>query len=268
MRPFILTLHYALCTVHYALMLDIALQAAKAGSAVAQRYFKHIPKVSFKPDNSPVTIADKTAELAIRRIIARKFPDHGIIGEEHGITNPNAEYVWYVDPIDGTRDYIRGLKLWATFVAVAHKGKVVAAVALYPSTNETFTAMLGKGTYLNGKRIHVSKIHDLQNAYMVHGQITRFETNGNLDKFMEVARAINSKRNFGSYNLPSLLKGNIDICLEPGGGVWDFAAPSLLVTEAGGKFTDFAGKKKIDSNNALMTNGLLHNKVLKIIGKK
>lgn len=248
-------------------MLDTAIVAAKAGSAVASRYFKNVPKVSFKPDNSPVTIADKTAELAIRRVIARKFPDHGIIGEEHGTTNPDAEYVWYVDPIDGTRDYIRGLKLWSTFVAVARKGKIIAAVALYPTTSELFTAKLGGGTYLNGKKVHVSKVHNMESAYMVHGQITRFETNGLFDEFMEIARAINSKRNFGSYNLPYLLKGNIDICLEPGGGIWDFAAPSLLVTEAGGKFSDFSGKNKIDSGNAILSNLILHSKVLKLINK-
>src|SRR3989338_1268726 len=248
-------------------MLDTAIEAAKAGSAVALKYFKNIPKVSFKPDNSPVTIADKTAELAISRAIASKFPDHGIIGEEHAPTNPDAKYQWYVDPIDGTRDFIRGLKLWGTFVAVAENGKMIAAVANYPTTSELFTATLGKGTYLNGKRVHVSTVKDMSSAYMVHGQITRFETNGYFDQFMKVARVINSKRNFGSYNLPVLLKGNVDICLEPGGGVWDFAAPSLLATEAGGKFTDFKGHRKINSNNALITNGILHNKILKILSK-
>jgi histidinol phosphatase-like enzyme (inositol monophosphatase family) len=249
-------------------MLDTAIDAAKAGSAVALKYFKNIPKVSFKPDNSPVTIADKTAEKVIRAVIARKFPDHGIVGEEHEATNPEAKYQWYIDPIDGTRDYIRGLKLWATFVAVAENGKVIAAVALYPTTSEIFTAKLGRGTYLNGKRVHVSKIKDLKNAYMVHGQITRFETNGYFKQFMKAANIISTKRNFGSYNLPTLLKGNADICIEPGGGVWDFAAPSLLVTEAGGKFSDFSGHKRIDSNNAVMSNGLLHQKVLKILAKK
>lgn len=248
-------------------MLETAIQAAKAGSAVALKHFKNIPKVSFKPDNSPVTIADKTAELAIRRVIARQFPNHGIIGEEHEATNPTAEYQWYVDPIDGTRDYVRQLKLWGTFVAVAKNGKIIAAVANYPTTREIFTAKLHGGTYLNGKRTRVSKIKDLKNSYMVHGQITRFETNGYFKQFMDLGHIISSKRNFGSYNLPALLKGNVDIDVEAGGGVWDFAAPSLLISEAGGKFSDFSGKNKFDSNNALCSNGILHEKVLNILKK-
>lgn len=249
-------------------MLDVAIQAAKAATKITLKYFKNQPKVSYKPDKSPVTIADKTAEKLIRHIIAQKFPDHGIIGEELEPTNPKARYQWIIDPIDGTRDFIRGMKLWSTFIAVADQRKVIAAVAYYPTTEEMFTAELGKGTRLNGKKIKVSKINNLDIAYMSHGQITRFETNGFFDNFMKVARIVNSKRNFGSYSLAQLLNGHVDIYLEPGGGVWDFAAPSLLVTEAGGKFTDFAGRNKIDSGNAILTNGLLHSKVLNLFNKK
>lgn len=245
-------------------MLDFAIEAAKAGARIGLNYFQKTPKISYKADKSPVTIADKTAEKTIRAMIARRFPDHGIIGEEFSAVNPKANYQWVIDPIDGTRDYVRGLPLWATFVGLMESGKTIAAVAFYPATDEMFTAEKGKGTYLNAKRTRVSKVSNLAQSYMSHGQITRFELQGYFDQFVEVAREIGSKRSFGSYSLATLLKGNVDIYMEPGGSIWDFAVPSLLVPEAGGKFTDFAGEFKIDSGNGLMTNGILHDKVLRI----
>ncbi|MBI3341815.1 inositol monophosphatase [Candidatus Curtissbacteria bacterium] len=249
-------------------MLDTAIEAARAATKVTLKYFKNQPKVQYKPDASPVTIADKTAEKVIRGIINQRFPDHGIIGEEFPAEKPEARFKWIIDPIDGTRDFIRGMKLWSTFIALSDNGKIVASVAYYPTTDEMFTAQKGRGTRLNGKKIHVSKIKDINYAYLSHGQITRFEASGYFKNFMNVARTVNSKRNFGSYSLAQLLNGHVDIYLEPGGGIWDFATPSLLVEEAGGKFTNFAGQKKLDSGNAIMTNGVLHTKVLKLFNQK
>lgn len=249
-------------------MLDTAIEAIKAGAAVSLKYSQKIPKVTYKPDNSPVTIADKTAEIVIRDIIARKFPDHGIIGEEHAPTNPNSPYQWVIDPIDGTKQFIRKIPTWASFVGLMKNNVPIIGIIYYPHFDEIYTAQKGKGAYLNGKRIHVSKTKDLKDAYLAHGWVKRLEKHGILKGFLKLDREIYSTINLGPYTIGQLIKGNIDINIDGGGSIWDYVAPSLILEEAGGKFTDFSGKKSFTSNNCVLTNGILHDKVIKLLNSK
>lgn len=249
-------------------MIDVAIKAVKAGAEVSLKHFQNIPKISYKPDNSPVTIADKTAEIVIRGIIARKFPDHGIIGEEHPVTNPNSHYQWVIDPIDGTKQFIRQLPVWGSFIGLLKENQPVLGVVYFPCMGELFTAQKGKGAYLNGKRVYVSKTKDLKDAYLAHGWVKRLEKHGVLKGFMKLDREIYSTINLGPYTLGQLIKGNIDINIDGGGSIWDFVAPSIIVEEAGGKFTDFKGQKSFTSNNCVLTNGVLHDKVIKLLNSK
>lgn len=249
-------------------MIDVAIDAAKQAGALALKYFKNQPKVEYKPDNTPVTRADREAELLIRKIITKKFPDHGIIGEEFEAINPSARFKWVIDPIDGTKSFIRNLPLWSTLVAVLEDDKPIIGIAYYPYTNEIFAAKKGKGTSLNNKKTKVSKIKILSQATLNHNSIKRIEPHLPLSKFMDLYLQIETHRNLSSYAYNQILKGNIDIDLIGTGQIYDFAAPAILVEEAGGKFSDFQGKFSLTSNNAVFTNGLLHNKVIKILNDK
>ena len=249
-------------------MLDIAIDAAKQAGELALKYFKTQPKVTYKPDKSPVTRTDIEAEKLIRKIISKNFPDHGIIGEELPPLNPKAMYQWTVDPIDGTRDFIRGIPYWAVFIALLKENRPVAAVAYLPAMDKIITAEKDQGTFINTKRTKVSNTKKLSLTYMSFGSIKRFQKTKYLDGFLNLTETVSAPRSYGNLGLLFLLEGKIDVLLESQGGVYDFAAPALLVEEAGGKFSDFTGKFSLKSGNAVLSNRLLHNQVLKLLNEK
>jgi len=248
-------------------MITVAVEAAKQAGDLAYRYFKTQPKIKYKPDNSPVTRADIEAEKLIRKIITKKFPDHGIIGEELPPVNPAARFKWVIDPIDGTRDFVRGIPFWSTFLAILENDKPTVGIIYTPTINEMFVAQKGKGAYLNGKKTKVSKISDLKLACISHGAISVFRKKGKLKGLVKICDIVKHRRGFGSTGLNLLLKGQVDIFIEPGGGLHDFAAPSILVEEASGKFSDFSGKFSLTSGNGVATNGLLHNQVIRLLNQ-
>ncbi len=246
-------------------MIDVAIDAARQAGTLALKYFKTQPKVFYKPDNTPVTRADKEAEKLIRKIIAKKFPDHGIIGEEFEPVNPQARFKWVIDPVDGTKNFVRGLPLWCTLLAVLEKDKPIIGIAFYPLSDEIFVAQKGKGTYLNNKKTRVSKIKNLSVATINHNSINQIFGFAGLKGFMDIYKTVQNRRNLGAYSYNQFLKGNIDIDICGGGGIWDFAAPAILAEEAGGKFSDFSGKYSLTSNNGVFSNGLLHHQVIKLL---
>ncbi len=247
-------------------MINVAIDAAKQAGALALRYSKTQPKVSYKPDNSPVTKADIEAERLIRKIISKKFPAHGFIGEELKPVNPNAKFKWVIDPIDGTKDYVRKIPTWATLIGLLEEGKPIIGVAFYPSTNEMFWSQKNNGTFLNGKKTKVSKVSKVDFSVIMHSSINRLKKIGKLTQTTNLCEISQGKRNHGAYNWNLLLKGSADVVIEIG-LIHDFAAPAILVEEAGGKFTDISGNFSLTSGNALATNGLLHNQVLKILNQ-
>ena len=246
-------------------MLNFAADLAKKGGNLAYQHFTEAQKVSYKADGSPVTPSDKAAETLIRKLITKKYPEHGIIGEEFEKVNPKAKYQWVIDPIDGTKDYIRGVPIWQTLVALLENGKPIIGVAYFPVLKEIFTAERNKGTFLNGKRTKVSNVKILKKAYLSHDSISHFEKINKSKNLLEITKTVQTKRGFGTFGLNLLLKGKIDIILNPHGAIHDFAAPSILVEEAGGKFSDFSGKNSINSGSAVCTNGYLHNEVVKLL---
>lgn len=250
-------------------MIDVAIDATKQAGALALKYFKTQPKVSYKLDKSPVTKADLEVEKLIRKIITKNFPDHGIIGEELPPINPKAKYQWVIDPIDGTKSFVRSLPFWSTLLALMENGKPIIGISFSPTLDELLTAEKGEGAYLNGKRQRVSKVSELQNAYLAHGSIDAFENKNMLKGFMILYKSTGSHRGFGdaiAYHF--LIKGDIDIMVEAKDKIHDIAAVALIVEEAGGKFSDFTGRFSLTSDCAVATNKILHPQVLKLLNSQ
>lgn len=196
-------------------MIDVAIDAAKQAGQLAYRYFGKIKNVSYKGDNSPVTAADIEAEKLIRKIIAKNFPDHGIIGEELKNTNPKAKYQWVIDPIDGTKQFVRGISFWSTLLAVLENGKPIIGISYQPATDQIATAQKNKGTFLNGKRCYVSKIPNIESAFMCHSSIEYFEKKGKIKGFLKLDRTVYGSRGYSeTLGYHMLIQGKIDIMLE------------------------------------------------------
>lgn len=250
------------------IMIDLAIDAAKKAGKLALKRNKVLPKVNFKADYSPVTEADLAAEKLIRYIVGKKFPDHGIIGEEFPETNPGAKYKWIIDPIDGTADYIRQIPFWSTMIAVLENNKPIIGVIYFPALKELYTAEKDKGAFLNGKKILVSKIKNIKRSYITMGSFNKFEQVGRQKGIFELAKIVQSRKNFGSYCNALVFQGKSDANLNAQGGIYDFAAPSLITTEAGGSYSDFDGNKSIENGTLLISNGAFHNQVLKVLNEK
>lgn len=243
-------------------MLDTAITAAKEGAKVATKYFNNLPKVSWKADESPVTKADIETEKFIRSIISRKFPDHGIHGEELPDKKSKSPYTWVIDPIDGTRDFVRSIPFWAVYIAVLKNNEPIVGVVYIPILGDLITAQKKKGTLINGKKTHVSKIKNLNEAYISHGQIKRFVKLKKGEQLEKLCTKVRAARSYGNFGLKMLIEGHLDAMIEAYGGLHDFAATKIVVEEAGGKFSDFSGKNSMTSGNAIWSNGLLHNQVI------
>src|SRR3989344_7114794 len=224
-------------------MINVAIEATKAAGELAYRYFKTQLKVSYKPDDSPVTRADIEAEKLIRKIVAKKFPDHGIIGEELPPVNPKARFQWIIDPIDGTRYFARGFPFWGTLLTVLEDNQPIIGIAFCPALDDLFIAEHKKGTYLNGKKQKVSKITNIKQAYLANGGINYFNRINKLKALVKLYEESAGRIGIGGiYGYSLLTTGRIDIVLDPKSEIYDVAAPALIVEEAGGKFSDFKGK--------------------------
>lgn len=258
-------------------MVDVAIEAATRAGELALRYFEHArnkpsyfknrPKISYKPDGSPVTRADIEAEKLIRKIISKKFPDHGIIGEELPPVNPKARFQWVIDPIDGTRYFAAGFPYWGTLLAVLEKGKPIIGIAYIPVLSELYVAQIRKGAFLNHKRIRVSRIKNLNQSTIVSTAGLHYFTRiDKLDALTKLQQITLCRLGIGgAYGYALVASARAEICVDPASEIHDIAAPAIIITEAGGKFTNFKGKITISAGSFLATNGLLHQQVLKIL---
>lgn len=246
-------------------MIDFAIDIAKQGAQYAYSYYKKIKNVSYKDDNTPVTIADKNTEKLIRSLISKKFPDHGIIGEELEPVNPNAKYQWIIDPIDGTRNFIKHFPYWGTLLAVLEDGKPIVGVSYFPVFDQLYSAEKGKGAYYNGKKIKLSKDKDLKEAFIVYGSIKYFITINKLAALKKLVTSTDRAYGYGwNVGQTMLFQGMAEVILEKG-KLWDFAAPAIITEEAGGAWSDINGNKDLSSGTMLLTNGLLHDQVISIL---
>ncbi len=240
-------------------------EAARAGGEVALAHLRRGTEATLKPDGSPVTEADRGAEEAIAEVLRAAFPEHGVLGEELGARGPSARR-FIVDPIDGTRNFIRGIPLWATLLALEEHGEVTAGVVYQPVTRDLHTARRGQGAFLNGQRIQVSRVTALEEATLVHATLGLLRREGYWDAFLRLVDRTGLQRGFGDFLCYTMVaEGKGEIALAPGVKPWDLAAVRVLVEEAGGRFTDLAGAFTIYSGTALGTNGRLHDLALAVI---
>ena len=255
----------------------VALAAAQAGGRAALAHFRRADLVvEWKADESPVTRADREAEAAVRAVVAAAYPDDAWLGEETGEAPgaggaPNGRR-WIVDPIDGTRNFVRGVPLWATLVALEAAtpagDRVVAAAVGLPALGEWYDAVLGGGARCNGTPIRVAATTALDQALWCFETPAWFRDHGLGRVFDELCARTALQRGLGdAYGHMLVASGRAEIVVEPQLSVWDVAATSLVVSEAGGRFSDLDGTPSLRANNAVITNGTLHERVLEIIAR-
>lgn len=231
------------------------------------RHFRHDLKVDTKPDRTPVTQADREAEAVIREVISRQFPDHGFLGEELGGGATDEGYVWVIDPIDGTKNYVRGLPYFATQLALLCEGRVIAGVSYAPALDELMAAARGMGATLNGRPVRVSHVASLEDSFILHGGIDVFEQERKLQGLLRVASRATSIRGYGDfYGYHLVAQGRADAMIEASIHPWDIAACKLIVEEAGGRFSGFDGDDERLPANSIASNGALHEALLTMFG--
>jgi histidinol-phosphatase len=240
--------------------LQVALEAARAAAEISRHYYAGNFTVTTKVDLTPVTQADVECEQAIRKIILERFPEHGFYGEETGRTNEDAEHLWLVDPIDGTKGFVRQYPFFSTQIALMHQGNIVLGVSSGTMMDELAWAEKGKGAWLNGNRLAISTISDPDRAAVSTGNLKSLALSsgwGNLGEIVSRSDRIRGYGDFYHYHL--LAAGKIEAVIESDVNILDIAALSIIVTEAGGIFTDLNGDAVgLETRSVLAANPALH----------
>lgn len=236
--------------------LKTAIEAAQAAQLVIDKYYAGEFEVEIKPDQSPVTIADVETEETIKRIILDAFPDHGFFGEETGKVNEDADYNWLIDPIDGTKSFVRGYPFFSTQIALMYKGELIVGVSNAPGFKEMAYAEKGQGAWLNGEKIEVSDIQELGKSTLSLGNIATIAGKPQWQTVGELIQDVHRIRGYGDfYHYHLLASGKIDIIIESDVNILDIAALSVIVNEAGGCFTDLSGNPlTLDTTTVLACN--------------
>lgn len=246
----------------YEKAIDITRQAGQ----VALKYFDTGLEVLTKGDESPVTIADRESEQFLRQHLGAAFPTDGFLGEEYGDTPGTSGYRWIMDPIDGTRSFVRGIPLWGTMVGLEYKGDLVAGIIDCACQGHTYHAVRGGGAWRNDKRIHVSTINDLKKANLFYSGLNWFVKCGREKQFLELVRRTERQRGYGDwYGFMLAASGAGEAMIEYGVHSWDVAAVVPIVEEAGGKFSCWDGSMSIDRPDVIVSNGVLHDELLSIL---
>ncbi|MEU4770579.1 histidinol-phosphatase [Micromonospora sp. NPDC023644] len=262
---------------------DIALAhlLADAADAVSTARFRALDlRVEAKPDLTPVSDADTAVEREIRALLATHRPADGLLGEEYGeepASGPGGRR-WVVDPIDGTKNFIRGVPVWATLIALLESDRPVAGLVSAPALGRRWWGALGEGAYAGpdaagGAPIRVSAVRDLADASFCYSSLTGWESTGRLDAMLQLMRDTWRSRAYGDfYGYMLLAEGALDVMVEPELSLWDVAALVPIVTEAGGTFTDLAGRPAPSGDvgtesSAVASNGALHADILARLGR-
>jgi histidinol-phosphatase len=242
-----------------------ALEAACAAGEIAMKYYRGGFEITIKADRTPVTQADQEAETAIRGILSRATPGFGFLGEEFG-QEGSTSHRWIIDPIDGTKNFVRHIPIWAVLIALEEDGQVTTGVVHNPVTGELFWARKGEGAWANGERIRVSTCAVMEDAMLLHSSLNLLKRVGYWDGFVRLVDATSRQRGFGDYYGYCLVAaGKGEIYAEADLKPWDAAPMKILIEEAGGRLTDFEGRPDIYTGSVLATNGLLHDEALRLL---
>jgi histidinol-phosphatase len=247
---------------------DVAVTAAQAAGRLALRYFEGSFQVETKGDASPVTVADREAEQLLRAELLGRFPGDGFLGEEGGETPGGSGFRWVVDPVDGTRSFVRGIPLWGTIVGLEYKGEAVAGVVMMPALNggQVYRAMRGDGAYKNDRPIRVSTIDQLGRAVCFFSNLVYFRQAGRREQFLRLTELVERERGMGDvYGFVLVAEGAGELMVEQGVQEWDICGVKALIEEAGGRFTDWDGTPTTKRTDVVASNGLLHDAALRVL---
>ncbi len=238
--------------MNYQRELEFARRVAIAAGLNARLIRSRGVSAETKPDRSPVTVADRENEIIVREAIEREFPDDGILGEEGGSKGGVSGRRWIVDPIDGTRDFVRGNRFWCVLIALEEGGEPVVGVAHFPLLDETYWAVRGSGAYLNLERLHVSAVRSIDDCVFSPNGLHLPEVRPYLKRVMELMQRSWTVRSYGGpLDACMLAAGMVDVWFEPKVEVWDLAPLKLITEEAGGDFFELDGSRRIDRGTAL-----------------
>ncbi len=248
--------------------LRTALQAADAAAEISRAYYTGNFTVKTKADMTPVTQADVECEEKIREILLNEFPDHGFYGEETGESQRDAEFLWLVDPIDGTKAFIRQYPFFSTQIALMHRGELILGVSNGALLDELAWAERGKGAWMNGQMLQVSDIDALEHASLSICNLKTLAGTDGWKSLGEVVASVDRIRGYGDfYQYHLLAAGKIDAVVESDVNILDIAALSVIVTEAGGVFTDMNGEAPgLETRSVLAANPALHAELLSRLG--
>jgi histidinol-phosphatase len=245
--------------------LSAALEAAARAADIIRRHYAGAVHARAKPDGSPVTDADLESERAIRAVIEARFPGDGFYGEESAAARLDAERVWLVDPLDGTKSFLRRYPMFSTQIAVMRRGVLELGVSTAPAFGgETAQAERGAGAFLDGERLAVSRVDTVGRATLSTGNLRSLAQGPQWGAFGALVARLDRIRGFGDfYHYHLLAAGKVDAVLESDVNILDIAALTVIVEEAGGRVTDLAGRPiGLESRSILATNGLLHEAIL------
>lgn len=245
-------------------LLGVATEAAELAGKRVLTYFNTDITVETKADETPVTRADREAEEIIRARITKTYPDHAIIGEENGEKRGSDPVKWIIDPIDGTKTFIRGVPLFGILIAVEVQGKASVGVVYLPALKEMVSAATGQGCFWNGRKAEVSKTKELKEASLLLSDVTHAMNRS--DAYEHLAKATKLQRTWGdAYGYVLVATGRADIMIDPIMNPWDCGPFLPIMQEAGGVFSDWTGNQTIWGKDAFATNLHLHQQVLEIL---
>jgi histidinol-phosphatase len=247
---------------------DLAQRACDEADAVAMRHFRRDVQVTRKPDRTFVTAADQEIERLVRERILEAHPGHGLVGEELGTESGDRSVRWYVDPIDGTHNYLRGIPIFATLLAVERDGEVQAAVISAPALGSRWFAWRGGGAWAastgsSPRRIRASRVSSIADAQVLYGDGPSIEASEAAPGFRALLGSAWRTRGFGDFwGYTIVAEGAGEAMIEVGLSPWDVAAPLVLIEEAGGRLTDYTGARWLTARDYLASNGQLHEDIL------
>lgn len=246
--------------------LAFAMTLADAADALTLARFRAADLVvDAKPDLTPVSDADLAVETALRALIADARPGDAVVGEEHGSTGQGPRE-WVIDPIDGTKNFVRGVPVWATLIALRIDDRVDVGVVSAPALGRRWWAARGLGAFADGSPITVSRVGALADASLSYSSLSGWEQQGRLDGLLDLTRRCWRTRAYGDFWSHMLVaEGAVDASCEPEVSLWDLAALQVIVEEAGGRFTDLSGQARPDLGSCVCSNGLLHEEVLRAL---
>lgn len=245
---------------------EVAVEVARRAAQRALRYFNESVSVEWKHDQSPVTIADRETEQELRQALHDQFPGDGFLGEEYGEEPGTTGFRWIIDPIDGTRSFVRGIPLWATLVGLEYKGEQIVGIAEVPTLGHTYHALRGHGAFRNDQRIRVSDVARLDESMLFYSSVSWFVKANKAQVFLNLAGRTQRQRGFGDfYGFVLVAQGSGEVMAEHGVHVWDVAGLKVIVEEAGGRFSDWDGTPNVHRPDVIASNGRLHDAVLDIL---